>query len=152
MPNVVTGVVSIQTLVFCFGIFFLVRVLRQLLENRAPSLRKNKLWNDLVLVLAPIVLGWAVAAVAVKYPYPPAFMSFSGRTFLGAVLGGFSGIAYRIMKLMVKKQFGVDVSISPPPEHGSTVAVVVIPPQDPTPPTPHNPPSNSPPPPDDGAR
>ena len=124
MPSVLNGVFTLSTGVFCFGVYFFVRLLRELMEAKWPSLLKNATWKDVVLPTAPIAFGGLIALVASSYPYPSSFTGVWGRVAFGIVMGGFSGWAYRIFKKIVVKQFGV-ADTSPPPPDPSVPSVVI---------------------------
>lgn len=106
------------------GLYFITFTTRKGMESLWPKLRANKIWNDVALPTLPIVVGAGIAFWAKKYPFPELIASTSARVFFGAVCGGASAWGYRILKAIVKKQWGVDLSNHPEPEPGVPTPVI----------------------------
>lgn len=101
-------------LVFMLAIWFLTLTVRRLVEMfLLKSAKEHTYWKNGVLPALPIALGAGFAAVMWKFPFLNTLPSMGTRAFYGCVGGGCSGVLYRIVKTIVKKQYGVEVSVYP---------------------------------------
>lgn len=107
--------------VFCLGVYFFTFILRRVAEASVKKLPTLHIWNEVVLPLLPPVFGGIAAVVMYKYPFLDKLPTWGTRAFFGVVGGGFSGLLYRAMKVLIKRQFGVDLSNPPPanPDQGA---------------------------------
>jgi len=119
-----------QVFIYGIAIYGVTRFFRGLAETYRPTLVKNQIWEDVVLPIVPVALG-ALLAHWKGFPFPTTLTEWTLRSFLGGVVGGLSGLTYRALKAIVKKQWGIDVSIRPPP--GPIAVKVAVPPNDPLP-------------------
>lgn len=114
MENVLTQFFSIETVVFCIGIYMLVLGFRKAIESAAPYIAPIfpdkfepwwiEFWREWLLPNAPIIFGALIAVFVVDYPYPEVFAkSWPGRFFFGLVAGGASGNTYRFANYYIKK-------------------------------------------------
>jgi hypothetical protein len=104
-----------QTGLFALGIYFLTVLMRRTVEAARPSLRDSKVWRDVLLPSLPVLLGLLVAAALPMYPYPEAINAQATRLFYGLTVGGGSGWLYKVIKALVVKQWGVDISTDDKP-------------------------------------
>lgn len=120
MENALTNLFSLVFFVFAFGINIVVIALRTGFEAIFKKLKfiksvklKNTfydLWNELILPIAPIVIGALLAYFIKDYPYPAEFaVSSSGRIFFGLIAGFFSSSVYKFAKFYVKKYIPTEI-------------------------------------------
>jgi hypothetical protein len=102
MDNALNALFSWQFLLFSLGIFTVIWIIRTVVEYFIPTAVGSKLWEKLILPVAPPLVGGLVALFAVKYAYPAELTSSLARVFFGAVSGNFSGTVYQIAKGMLK--------------------------------------------------
>ncbi len=117
LNNALSVIFSLQTILFCLGVYLPVLIARRVLEAifRAVSKRLpakltkyndwlSHLWLDWVLPAAPVVLGGLLAAFVKQYPYPEAIVdSGLARVFFGLVAGFASAYVYRGFKAFLSK-------------------------------------------------
>lgn len=105
---------SLPTVMFVLGLGAIVSGVRRASQALFPSLPDKTWWKEIVLPVAPPLLGVLVAYIASAYPYPEIFAkTTSARLFFGLVCGFFSSKIYRLGWAVLKKQLkdkGVDVS------------------------------------------
>lgn len=101
---------------FSLGVFVISLVLRRVLERLFPTVRKDTpesraqhVWEEVLLPSMPVFVGITMSLVISSYPYPVLLTGFGSRAVFGAVSGFFCGWAYRIVKAVVTKKFGVEV-------------------------------------------
>lgn len=108
-----TGIIdflwSWPTGLFCLGIYFLTFSVRRVLEHFFPHWVHSSIWRDVWLPTLPPIVGISVALLTRKYPFPPEISSMSARVFFGAVAGGVSAWAYKVIKGVLRKQWGVEL-------------------------------------------
>lgn len=109
-------------IVFMLAIWFLTLGFRRVLEKTWPSITNKTFWKEVFLPLMPPVLGAICAVVMYKFPFLDKLPSMGTRAFYGFVAGGCSGFLYRILKAVVKKTYGVELS-TPPGAVAGTVMV-----------------------------
>jgi hypothetical protein len=93
---------------FCLAISAVTVVLRKvieyILENpRVPTSKNSKIWKELVLPIAPVVIGPVWAFLAPTYPFSEHLTTGNARVIIGLVAGLFSGLVYRVVKAFVVK-------------------------------------------------
>lgn len=108
MDPILQVLLSWQFVFFGLAVATVVYVLRLVVEYGASVAKKDltasKLWNNLVLPLAPIVIGVVAAIVLKKFPYPGFTADASGviqrgdRIIFGLVTGSLSTVMYRTIK------------------------------------------------------
>ena len=108
-----------QFMIFCLGIAAITFVFRKVLEyailNRPtlPGNPNSKIWRDLVLPVAPVLLGALAGWLATGYPYPDGLSgSTFGRVSFGLVSGLFSGLMYRVVMGLLRGKIP-DASLAP---------------------------------------
>jgi len=112
-------------IVFMLAIWFFTLSVRRVVEHFFPKLGgKGTLWSDLVLPILPIVLGGLFAVTMYKFPFLDKLPSWGTRAFYGCVAGGGSGVLYRVIRTILKKKYGVNLS-SPPGVVDGTPAVEI---------------------------
>lgn len=104
MDNALTALFSWQFLLFSLGIFTAMWIIRTVVEYFIPKSVGSKLWEKLILPIAPPLMGGIIALFAVKYAYPDELTSVLARVFFGSVAGNFSGTVYQICKGMLKSK------------------------------------------------
>lgn len=112
MPDILTQLLNVSTIVFCLAIFALVWIQRKTVETVFPAIVDKKYWREFLVPAGPIGTGGIIAAVVTSYPYPDMFKeTWSARTAFGIFCGLFSGFLYRMVKKNIMDKFGV----APPP-------------------------------------
>ena len=99
MDVVLQAFLSWQLVLFSLGIFFIVWIIRTLVEFCFPKIVNSRVWSDLFLRLSPVIIGAFVAKWATGYPYPTSNTE-SFRMIFGLVAGGISSLLYGSMKSM----------------------------------------------------
>lgn len=143
MDNALNALFSWQFLLFALGIAGLIWLLRTVVEYFVANVSTNKLWNKLILPIAPPLFGAAVGFAAKMYPFPGGLTSLSARLMFGLVAGMFSGLSYQVVNGMLKERIqayiaGVQFPTPPPPVFDTPPPVA--------PPLPQPPPPAAPPP------
>jgi len=106
------------------AIWFLTLGVRRVVEKSWPAVAAKTFWKDVLLPLLPIALGAGFAVVMYKFPFLDKLPSPGTRAFYGCVAGGCSATLYRILKAVVKKTYGVELSVSPGPVAGTPAVEV----------------------------
>ncbi len=104
MDDILGQLITVPNLVFCIMIALIVEGKNRLISHLWPAAKTNKLYQDLGLPVAPLVIGAIMAAVINSYPYPEMFSAFWPRVFLGSVFGLASAHVYRIVKKFIVKK------------------------------------------------
>ncbi len=111
MEDTLAQVLTLSNIVFCLMISVLVFVVRRGVDAFWKTAKQNKIWNELVLPILPLVTGGTLGASIATWPYPEDFQTFGARVIFGCVAGLFSSQVYRIVKKMLeKKEKKVEVS------------------------------------------
>ena len=100
-------------IVFMLAMWFLTLAFRRVIEKTWPYVAPKTYWKDVVLPVMPPALGAACAVAMHKFPFLDTLPSWGTRAFYGLVAGGCSGFLYRILKAVVKKTYGVNLSGHP---------------------------------------
>ena len=83
------------------------KVMEFLLSYVLPSSKTSwlwKLWNELLLPIAPVVFGVVGALLFKTYPYPDGLTTEGDRVIFGLVAGLLSTLFYRVIKaLLIQK-------------------------------------------------
>ncbi len=113
MDPILQVLLSWQFILFGLAVAAVVYVFRLVIEYLASLFKadltdpKNKLWNDLILPLAPIVFGVLGALVFTTFPYPGFTANAAGvvargdRLIFGLVSGSLSTLMYRVIKALL---------------------------------------------------
>lgn len=118
MDPILQVLLSWQFVLYGLAVAMIMYIIRQVAEYLAEVLHWNlsssKLWNELFLPLAPIILGVVGVLILKKFPYPGFVPDASGvvsrgnRIVFGLVSGGCSTIMYRVLKsLFYQKMVGI---------------------------------------------
>ena len=105
----------VPALIIAMGIYLVCLFIRHLVEFFAPSLKvKDKkmsvIWRELILPFLPVVIGLTFTAFATFFPFPSVFGEHIVlRMIYGAVVGFFSGWAYRILKVIIQRKWEVEL-------------------------------------------
>jgi hypothetical protein len=123
MPDILSQLLTLATLVFSIAIFVLVWFQRRVVELVFPKVLTKKYWRELVVPAWPVVTGGFIAALISSYPYPDVFKNtWSARCAFGIFCGLFSGLVYRLTKKNLLEKLGVatpDASTTTPPTDGT---------------------------------
>lgn len=139
MDPILQVLLSWQFVLFGLAVAFVMYVFRIVVEYFATILKKDlstsKLWNELVLPIAPILLGMLGAICVKTFPYPGFTPDVHGivargdRIIFGLVAGGFSTIMYRVIKsLLYQKIVTVAQAFTGVPQVINSVPTEQIPP------------------------
>jgi hypothetical protein len=111
MDPILQVLLSWQFVLFGLAVAMVMYVFRLIVEYLATVLKKDltisKLWNELVLPVAPILLGALGAVLLKSFPYPGftpdahGIIARGDRIIFGLVAGGFSTIMYRVIKSLL---------------------------------------------------
>ncbi len=108
MDDILKVLFGLPFIFFCLAISAVTVVLRKvieyILENpRVPTSKNSKIWKELVLPIAPVVIGPVWAFLAPTYPFSEHLTTGNARVIIGLVAGLFSGLVYRVVKAFVAK-------------------------------------------------
>lgn len=135
----INTLLSWQFLLFCLSIYAIIFLIRTIVEYFCPRFTEGNLWNNLLLLIAPPIIGAVLGYYATQYAYPNQLTSLSGRVMFGASAGLFSSFIYRVLKAQLKSTIqGYLTSVLPgnmAPTSASTT-VNYSPPPLPCPPSP----------------
>lgn len=106
MPDLLDISHWLWLLLFCFGVYVILFMVRKLLEGFIHVLPTNYYWTEVALPTLPVVIG---LLLCLKYPFPMEVSGWSMRLIMGACGGYASGWSYRIVKAVISKATGVDV-------------------------------------------
>lgn len=109
-----TQLLSFSFIIFSLligGITYILRIIIEFFWKSAPN---NKIWEDIILPIVPMLMGIGVAYFATMYPYPVGFNAVSGRLAFGGVAGLFSGLLYRLIKSTIKQKINSLISTNTP--------------------------------------
>jgi len=84
-------------LLLSLAISAILFVIRTIAENKW-NLKDNHWWNNVIMPIAPIVIGCLFGAIAVGFPYPAEIVKISGRICFGIVAGLFSGQTFKVVR------------------------------------------------------
>lgn len=104
MDDILGQLITVPNLVFCIFIALIVEGKNRLVSYFWPGAKNNKLYQDLGLPLAPLLVGALMAGLINTYPYPEMFSAFWPRIFLGSCFGLASAHVYRIGKKFLTKK------------------------------------------------
>ena len=103
--------------IFCNAIYFLVLVIRRVVEAVFPKVLLWAGWKKTLRAI-PAILGGIAAAVMYKYPFLDTLPTWGTRFIYGAFAGGMSSFFYMLTKAVLQKYFGVKLKEGdtvPPP-------------------------------------
>ncbi len=134
MDPILQVLLSWQFVLYGLAVSAVMYVIRQIAEYLAEvmnrSLESSKFWNDLVLPLAPIVLGVIGGLLLKNFPYPGFTPDAHGvfargdRIIFGLVSGSLSTLMYRVIKaLLYQKMVGIAQNLNGPNITVNTVNV-----------------------------
>lgn len=111
MDPILQVLLSWQFVLFGLAVAMVMYVFRLIIEYFATVLKKDlsasKLWNELVLPVAPILFGVLAAILVKNFPYPGftpdahGIVARGDRIIFGLVAGGFSTVMYRVIKSLL---------------------------------------------------
>lgn len=101
MDSIFETLLSWSFLFFCLLLATVVEVTRRFVEYFEKDMKDLKLWNNLILPVAPVFLGGIVAGLIKMYPYPAEIHSTTARIVFGLVAGLMSGFVYRALKAFI---------------------------------------------------
>lgn len=78
-------------------------VIRKVIEFAWKGAATSKLWNNLIIVILPILLGGGIGAVFKTYPYGE-LISIGDHVVFGVVAGLLSGLLFKIIKGLLGNQ------------------------------------------------
>ncbi len=108
MDDILKVLFGLPFIFFCLAISAVTVVTRKIIEYilehpRVPTSKKSKIWNELVLPIAPVIIGPVWAFFAPTYPFSATLTNAHGRVIIGLVAGLLSGLVYRVVKAFVVK-------------------------------------------------
>lgn len=98
------SLLSFSFIIFSLLIGGIVFGLRTVVEFFWKTAQNNKVWEEIILPIFPVILGGVLAFFMTMYPYSIGFTSTSGRIAFGAVAGLLSGLLYRVVKSLLKQK------------------------------------------------
>jgi hypothetical protein len=116
-----------QFILFSLGVMTIVFILRTILQYFFIQLQSSRLWNTLVLPVAPILIGGTMARLLKAYPYSTGLTSNLDHILFGAVAGLLSGLIFSVIKGTLGSSIQALVSslgipIPPSPPTGTTTS------------------------------
>lgn len=122
MDNVLQALLSWQFVFFALAIAAMTFVLKKVVEFAidSPSIptggmtKENRFWRELVLPIAPVLMGAGAGFFAHMYPFPEGISSASARIAFGMVAGLLSGLLYRVVKGTLASKLAPVVGTAPP--------------------------------------
>jgi len=110
---------SLSIIVFCLAVFAIVWVVRTVLCLIFPKLKQkntklNKIWEEFLLPVLPIIFGGSAGGLFSGYPYPELFVTTTAHVFFGLFCGLISGLVYRLIKQNIMKKIGKKVTPEEP--------------------------------------
>lgn len=104
MPTVNEVVTALWPfLLLSLVVYGLALGIRRAAEGIYLKLKANHYWNEVVLPILPVALGFCLAAVVANYPYPPGMGDIGSRALFGVAAGLLSGLVYRVLKAVLYK-------------------------------------------------
>jgi len=101
----IQALLSWQFILFSLCVFSVVFILRIIVEyflrNFKIVSKKSRLWNELILPIAPPIIGILMSIFGTNLPYPENLTTLDGKIEFGLVAGLFSGLVYRVVKSFV---------------------------------------------------
>lgn len=114
MDPILQMLLSWQFVLFGLAISAILFVVRKFvefgMEKWAVLAKESKLWNDLLLPIAPVVLGGGLAVIIKQFPYPDNLTSGSSRFVFGLVAGLLSTLLYRIVNSLLGQKISDAIS------------------------------------------
>ncbi|CAB4196487.1 hypothetical protein UFOVP1290_7 [uncultured Caudovirales phage] len=99
------ALLSWQFILFGLCVFAVVFILRTIMEymlrNFKVVAKKSRLWNELMLPIAPPIIGVVMSMFGKSLPYPENLTTFGGKIEFGLVAGLLSGLIYRVVKSFI---------------------------------------------------
>lgn len=143
MDPALTVLLSWQFMLFSLGCFFVIWVIRTILEFFIPTISANKYWDKLALPLLPVFLGATVAHFITSYPYPNGEVATLPRELFGITAGGLSTVAFQVIKGLLKQQLTTLIVQTTTTQVPSATSTILEPPPPPPPALPTNPTAGS---------
>lgn len=114
MDPILSVLLSWQFILFGLAIAAIMYVVRIVVEYfiqlAKGDPKTSKLWNNLFLPILPVVIGSVFALKIKTFPYPEGLVTAGDRFIFGLVAGLLSTLLYRVVKSMISKKLGSDVS------------------------------------------
>jgi hypothetical protein len=102
MNDSISTLLSWHFLLFCLSIYAIIFVFRTIIEYFFPHFTEGHLWNNLILLVLPPVVGGVLAYYATQYAYPSQLSNLTNRLMFGGTAGLFSSFIYRVLKAQLK--------------------------------------------------
>ncbi len=87
-----------QFVLFSLSVMAVMFVVRTIVEYFIKLSKSSKLWNSLILPIAPIFVGGLMAYVLKMYPYSPGLDGKANHILFGLVGGLLSTIIFKVVK------------------------------------------------------
>ena len=84
------------------GISFMVFAIRTVLEEVFPKLETSHLFQKVILVVAPIILGALICGCSKLITLPDGLVGIMNKLCYGCCVGGCSSELYRVLKNLLK--------------------------------------------------
>ena len=81
---------------FSLGIMAIMSIFRTFIEYFIPLAKVSKVWNGLILITAPVIIGGLFGWLIKAYPY--GVQGTATHIMFGAVAGMLSGIIFKVIK------------------------------------------------------
>lgn len=109
------SILTWSTLLFSLCVFIVTYLIRTSMELLFPTLSKKTplnsaqlVWEEVVLLVLPVLLGVGLVVALPQWPFPAALTDSRSRMVYGAVCGFFSTWSYRLARTVLTTQFSVD--------------------------------------------
>jgi hypothetical protein len=101
----IQSLLSWQFILFGLCVFAVVFILRTIMEyllnNFKIIAKESKLWNEVILPIAPPIIGVIMSMFGKSLPYPENLTTSDGKIEFGLVAGLLSGLIYRVVKSFI---------------------------------------------------
>ncbi len=109
MDNALDILLSWQFILFSLAIASITWVIRKFAEfvlksPKFPVYLNAKLWNEVLLPIAPFVNGALLGWVLTAFPYPDGLSGTVARVFFGLGAGALSGTVFQMVKGFIKNK------------------------------------------------
>ncbi len=93
---------SINFIIFSLAIAALNFIIKTIVEYVDKAPKSLELWENVVLMVLPIIVGGLAGAMITSYPYPIGFTSAISRVIFGVVAGLLAGTLGRVVISMLR--------------------------------------------------
>ena len=87
-----------QFVMFSLFVAAIMYVLRTIVEYAIPKAKTAKLWNSLLLMILPVIIGGLMGWLLKAYPYATGLTSIGDHIGYGSVAGLLSTIVFKVVK------------------------------------------------------